>query len=207
MLTLIRRVFGRAKSEHVLQVGLRRSRTRFFGYLVVDAAFTVALVTMGFHFYGPVAWAGHEGFMLEHPKVIPAPLDSILDYVTRENEKIFWIGSHAGNLYTLEPSFNGEQTVSYFSATPSDASGSTLLITVSTFQNSLVYKEKSHLTLGSSAVKIVVAGGKSIEFEKVSPMSQIVTFADNAEVVTIEYSTSQTLGTLSADAEKLRLLT
>lgn len=204
MLAFLRWLHVLARKEHVLRTNYHRSHPHFLIYLAADAIITVSLVATGFHYFGPQNWTQHERFMLNHPGIVPAPVDKFLDYMTREEEGIFWIGPREGNKYTVETVNHKFHRISYFLknaySTPLDQPQ----LTVTTYINQRTFLQDVRILLGSQTEKRLLSGGNTIEFVAKSPKSAVITFPTRSQIVAIDFQTTESKEALLAAADKLK---
>ena len=172
----------------------------------LDALLSIGAVTVGLHFFGPAAWSNHEAFMLKYPGVIPAPVHKFLDFVTREHQITYWIGSIKNDLYTFQPSTDGKEVVSYYSGNSKPPYVNIPIITITTYRNSSVYQTATHRLLADTNKQMVIQGGKTIEFDGASMKSEVIRFQNKPVIITIEYQTTQYETDLIVDAENLKPL-
>jgi len=205
MLALIRWFHKLAKKEHLLRTNYHRSHPHFLIYLAADAIITVALVSTGFHYFGPQVWKSHEQFMIEHPGIIPAPVDKFFDYMAGEEEgNIFWIGPSQGHRYTVETVNHKFHRISYFSKFAESLAEDQPQLTVTTYVNKKIFTDDVRSLLGVQTEKRMLSGGNTIEFASKSPKSGIISFPTRSEIVAIDFRTIQSKESLLAAAEKLK---
>lgn len=142
--------------------------------------------------------------MLEHPGIVPAPVDNFLDYMTREEAGIFWIGPREGNKYTIETVNHKFHRIAYFLnnaySTPLDQPK----LTVTTYINQKTFLEGVRELIGSQTEKRLLSGGNTIEFATKSPKSAVITFPTRPEIVAIDFQTTESKEALIAAADKLK---
>lgn len=204
MLVFLRWLQVLARKEHLLRTNYHRTHPHFLIYLAIDAIITVSLITTGFHYFGPPIGIQHERFMLEHPGIVPAPVDNFLDYMTREEAGIFWIGPREGNKYTIETVNHKFHRIAYFLnnaySTPLDQPK----LTVTTYINQKTFLEGVRELIGSQTEKRLLSGGNTIEFATKSPKSAVITFPTRPEIVAIDFQTTESKEALIAAADKLK---
>jgi len=173
-------------------------------YLAVDAVISVAIVAGGLHYFGPLVWGSHERFMIEHPGIMPAPVDRFMDYMTGEEEgNIFWIGPSDAHEYTVETVNHKFHRISYFLSNASSSPKDQPQFTITTYINKETFINDVRSLLGAQTEKRMLSGGNTIEFASKSPRSGIITFPTRSEIVAIDFQTTQPKEHLLAMAEKL----
>jgi hypothetical protein len=204
MLAFLRWLHVLARKEHVLRTNYHRAHPHFLIYLAADAIITVALVSTGFHYFGPQVWSGHEKFMIEHPGIIPAPVNKFLDYMTGEEEDIFWIGPSEGNRYTIKTENHKFHRISYYLSNAYSTPLDQPHLTITTYINKKSFASDVRSLLGAQTEKRMLSGGNTIEFASKSPKSGVITFPTRSEIVAIDFLRTQSKESLLAAAEKLK---
>lgn len=164
MIAILRWLQKLAKKENLLRKNYNRSHPHFLLYLGADALISVALVAGGFHYFGPQIWEGHERFMIEHPGIVPAPVDRFLDYMTSEEAGIFWIGPREGCRYTIETVSHRFHRVSYFSTFAVSLAADEPQVTITTYPDRQTFVNDVRSLLGAQTEKRMLSGGNAIEF-------------------------------------------
>ncbi|MFZ2226869.1 MAG: hypothetical protein WA090_00280 [Candidatus Nanopelagicaceae bacterium] len=173
-------------------------------YLTADAVISVALVVGGFHYFGPQIWESHQRFMIEHPEIVPAPVDRFLDYMTGEEEgNIFWIGPSDAHEYTVETVNHKFHRISYFLSNAYSSPKDQPQFTITTYINKETFVNDVRSLLGAQTEKRMLSGGNTIEFASKSPRSGIITFPTRSEIVAIDFRVTQSKESLLEAAEKL----
>jgi len=206
VISIIRWILGLINKEHLLVTRYRKSHPHFIFYLGLDAVLSGLLIVGGFHFLGPSTWVAHEKFVLAHPGVIPMPLDNFLDYVSREPESIYWLGSAPGDKYTVDRANGDGAMVTYFPSGSSSANANQPKETIETYKNLAAYATDVHPLMGTNSTKIVTASGTTVEFDEGSMNYENVTFKGKPEIVIISYPASQLAMTLMKSANNLKLV-
>lgn len=142
--------------------------------------------------------------MIEHPGIVPAPVDRFLDYLTSEEAGIFWNGPREGNRYTIETVSHRFHRISYFSKLAESLAADQPQVTVTTYPDQQTFVNDVHSLLGAQTEKRMLRGGNTIEFAGKSPKSAVITFPTRSEIVAIDFRTTQSKEYLLAVAEKLR---
>ncbi|MDP1711820.1 MAG: hypothetical protein Q8K86_05125 [Candidatus Nanopelagicaceae bacterium] len=173
-------------------------------YLGADALISVALVAGGFHYLGPQIWESHERFMIEHPGIVPAPVDRFLDYMTGEEAGIFWVGPSEGGRYTIETVNHKFHRVSYFLSNAYSSPDDQPQFTITTYINRLTFVNDVRPLLGVQTEKRMLSGGNTIEFADKSPRAAVITFPTRDEIVAMDFPHTQSKEGLLAAAEKLK---
>lgn len=204
MVAIFRWLLRFAKKERTLWTKYHRAHPHFLIYLAADAVITVSLVATGFHYFGPQDWEGYERFKIEHPGIVPAPVDRFLDYMTREETDIFWIGPQEKSRYTIETVSHVTHRISYFSKFAESLATDHPQLTVTTYPDRQTFVNDVRPLLGVQTEKRVLSGGNTIEFANRSPKSAIVTFPTRSEIVAIDFRTTQSKEYLLATAEILK---
>lgn len=204
MVVILRWLVRVARKEHSLWTNYHRAHPHFLIYIAADAIITVSLIATGFHYFGPQAWESHNRFMIEHPGIIPAPVDRFLDYMTREETDIFWIGPQEKSRYTIETVSHVIHRISYFSKSAESLAEDQPQVTVTTYPDQQTFVNDVRPLLGAQTEKRVLSGGNTIEFADKSPKSAIITFPSRSEIVAIDFRTTQSKEYLLATAEKLK---
>ena len=204
MIAVLRWVLKIARKEHTLRTNYHRAHPHFLAYLAVDAVISVALVAGGLHYFGPLVWGSHERFMIEHPGIMPAPVDRFMDYMTGEEEgNIFWIGPSEGHKYTVETVNHRFHRISYFLSNAYSTPKDQPQLTITTYVNNKTFMNDIRPLLGTQTEKRMLSGGNTIEFASKSPKSGIISFPTRSEIVAIDFRTVQSKESLLATAEKL----
>lgn len=206
MLAFLRWLHVLAKKEHVLRTNYHRSHPHFLIYMAADAIITVSLIATGFHYFGPQIWENHERFMIAHPGIVPAPIDKFLDYVTREEAGIFWVGPLEGVQYSIDTENHKLHRIKYFPLSAGATAAAQPSLTVTTYKDKQTFSGDLRLLLSSQTEKRLLSGGGAIEFESESPRSAIITFPTRPEIVAIDFNEIQSVESLLAYGEKLRLI-
>jgi hypothetical protein len=206
MIAIIRWVISFIDKEHVLVNRYRKSHPHFIWFLSLEALISGALIVGGLHFFGPTLWTSHEEFMIEHPGVIPMPVDKFLDYVTREAETVYWLGPAKRNSYTIDTSANGMYVVTYIPQDPISSHSGALNMSITTDKNLAVYKKNLHAAIDAGSQKIALENGDTVEFSNDSPNAEVITLSGRPEVITIRYPTMQSANNLIKNADRLKII-
>ena len=204
MVVILRWLLKVARKEHTLWTNYHRAHPHFLIYIAADAIITVSLVATGFHYFGPQDWEGREKFMIEHPGIVPAPVDRFLDYMAREETGIYWIGPQEKSRYTIETVSHVIHRISYFSKFAESLAEDQPQVTVTTYPDQQTFVNDVRPLMGPQTEKRMLSGGNTIEFASKSPNSAIITFPTRSEIVAIDFRTTQSKEYLLAAAEKLK---
>jgi hypothetical protein len=202
MIAVYRWILGLRKKEHFLRTNYHASHRHFLLYMSLDAVLSFALVFAGFQILGPHASVAKE---LVQVGAVPITGDELINHVREEKLDAYWLGSILGFKFFINHQLKGITDISYLPATP-DSSGKNLVAyEVTTYRSRKDWDGRPHSLLAVSNTRIIkVNGDLTIKINTDSMTIAIATLRGHSEIIEMNYSASQTVKTLEANAISLR---
>jgi hypothetical protein len=207
VITLAAWIWGLFTRENLVASQYRKSRPGFIFYLAVDAIFSGILVFAGYQFIVPNEWASHENFMVAHPGFMPSQVDSLLDFIEREPEHIYWIGKSPHYHYRFRGVKNYEASIQYLPNSAGPAIVPQVKITVYTYRNPAAFSLDIHPALNALSEFVTTAGGITgkVKIGARHTFEEVI-LQGRHEIMTIGYSEPQSPATLMHYASIVQVL-
>lgn len=147
--------------------------------------------------------------MLEHAGQIELTAKNLINHVSlpRHHGSRFWLGPRNGDTYTTNCVTPGVLIVSYFGAHQSLGSGSIPFLKISAYETRAIFDQQLHPTEVNSVASTSNFRGDVLTYEESSLDKLTVKRDHSQEVITIEYSTPQTVPSMVQDSENLMAIT
>jgi hypothetical protein len=206
MIAIFRWISRLVKNEHILRARYHRSHPHFLWYLSLDAVISIILIVGGMHFFLPMSWTTHERFAINHPGVIPMPVDKFLDIVSRESEGMYWLGPVKADKYTIDLTKDEGFVITYIPPGTNASNQFQRKFTITTYINRAIYLSEADALLDMNSKKISLPSGNTVEFSEASLDREIVNLKGRPTIVAISYPEAQTARTLIKNADALKLI-
>ena len=144
--------------------------------------------------------------MLEHAGGIQLSASRLIDHVPlamHAGHKRYWLGPLAGSTYTTNCVTPGILKVSYFKANQTFDNGSRPLLVITAYENRALYDRRLHPLSIDLATDIANSHGDLLNYDTASLTELTIQRNSSQEIITINYSTPQSVVSMVHDSEKL----
>jgi hypothetical protein len=127
----------------------------------------------------------------------------LIQSIKVNNKTAYWLNAKPGDSYSDNSSTEGVDQISYRPEGSNISNLNQYDVMIGTYRDFSTYDAQPHLLLGANGRTVTLSNGATLTYNQMSPERALVAFPDQAEIVVINYPTTQTVPTLINDAENL----
>ena len=191
---------------------------RHFSRLLLISLFLGVALIGGLTIWQPptlIAFEGHRPMtMLEHSGAVLLNVSQLEDHISlpiHGNYRRYWIGPIAGSKYTTNCVTPGILQVNYFGSDQT-LPYQTLIdgifprVSVTAYESMAIYDIHTHSSIGDSTTNMTNSRGDALAIDTTSLKQMVIGPLSTHEVITVGYSSTQSIASMVQDSESLAKL-
>ena len=181
-----------------------------FFRLPLSFLFVASLLIGGLNYWSPTvtsAFGIHRPMtMLEHSGAVLLNASQLKDHISlpmHGTHRRYWLGPLAGASYTTNCVQPGILKVNYFNSPQTFSEGIQPDISVTAYENQAKYNEQLQLLTGNSPTIVVDSRGDVLSYDTAALNMLIIEPKFSQELITVKYSTPQSVLSMLHDSQNL----